>query len=374
MVGGVSTRRWRVAYEDTVEALVGPGARRALGGAAAPLGPDLVALVYDEGVPGGLVEDVASGLAGAGLRVVRLGLPGGEAVKTLDTVARLWRWLLEVEATRASLVVAVGGGAVTDTVGFAAATYMRGVRWATVPTTLLGMADAAVGGKTAVNLEAKNIVGAFHQPRFIVADVEYAATLPEREYRSGLAEVAKHALIRGGGMLERLKTLSGRLLGRDPEALTWAVLESIDVKMGVVSRDPREETGLRSILNLGHTYAHALEKASGYSIPHGYAVSIGLVVEAYAAVEAVGADPGLPGLVAGLLEGLGLPVRPPREPGCGEVVEHVRLDKKRRGDRLLLPLLREPGRVELVEMGLGEARRLLMEACARASSGAPALK
>ncbi len=356
---------WRISYSDTVEAVVGPGARAELGRLLASIEkpPDRVAVVADAGVPGELLEPLLQGLRDAGLPVSQRSLPGGEASKSLDTLVSLIEWLLGEEATRRTVLVAVGGGAVTDTAGFAASIYMRGIRWATVPTTLLGMADAAVGGKTAVNLVAKNMVGSFHQPRFIVADTEFVETLSERDYRSGLAEIAKHSLISGPGLYNWLRLNADLLLARDIAVVTEAVAKSIEVKMSIVSLDPREEIGERAKLNLGHTYAHALEKASGYSIPHGYAVAIGLVVEAKAAERLAGLNPEVTRMVEELLSRLGLPARPPRSPGCGETVQYIRLDKKRGGDRLLLPLLEDLGRVALHELPLDEARRAIGEAC-----------
>jgi len=344
---------------------VGRGARLLLGGKVAALEPpvDRVALVQDLGTPGRLVEELVRGLEEAGLRVSRRVLPGGEMGKRLEFLLDLWRWMLDEELTRSSIVVAVGGGAVTDTAGFAAATYMRGVRWVTVPTTLLGMADAGVGGKTAVNLAGKNMVGAFHQPRLVVADTEFAETLTEIDYRSGLAEIAKHGLIAGGSFYRWLLGSAESLLSRSQEALEKAVAESIDVKMEIVARDPREEKGIRAILNLGHTYGHALEKASGYMIPHGHAVAAGLAVEAAAAAKTLGLPEARVEEIRSLLARLGLPDRPPRSPSCEEAVKHVRLDKKRRGGRLLLPLLEDVGRPRLVELPLEEARRLLLDAC-----------
>jgi len=367
LAAGFERRTWCISYSDRVEALVGAGARLRLGEALAGIEPsvDKVAVVLDSGVPRSLVEPMLAGIREQGIPVSVYVSPGGEKAKSLEAVIELWRWMLGEELTRASVVVAVGGGAVTDSAGFAAATYMRGVRWVTVPTTLLGMADAAVGGKTAVNMAGKNMVGAFHQPRLIVADVEFVETLPEREYRSGLAEVAKHSLIRGGSFYRWLRDSSPLLLRRDMAALTRAVAESVDVKMGVVVQDPREEKGVRAVLNLGHTYAHALEKASGYTIPHGYAVAVGVVVESAAAERIIGTDPAVTAEVVSLVSSLGLPSAPPRSPGCEETIAEIRLDKKRRGDKLLLPLLEDIGRVRLVKLGLEEARKELLAACRR---------
>ena len=207
----------------------------------------------------------------------------GEAAKTLATVEDLCRRFAAWGLLRGDAVIALGGGVVGDTAGFAAATYYRGVAVLQVPTTLLAMVDAAIGGKTAVNLpEGKNLVGAFHQPVGVVADTDTLTTLPESEYRSGLGEVAKYALLGDvvsdpSGLVELLRLETTAVLTRDPAVLGDLVTRCVRIKADVVARDPEERTGLRATLNLGHTFAHALETAGGYGLTHGEAVAIGLV-------------------------------------------------------------------------------------------------
>lgn len=207
----------------------------------------------------------------------------GEQHKTLATVDELCRGFASRGLLRGDAVVALGGGVVGDTAGFAAAVYHRGVAVVQAPTSLLAMVDAAIGGKTAVNLpEGKNLVGAFHQPIGVVADTDTLATLSEREFHSGLGEVAKYALMYDvvedpTGLVALLREATTAVVGRDPAVLADVVARCVAIKADVVSRDPHERTGLRATLNLGHTLAHALEIAYEHRITHGEAVAIGLV-------------------------------------------------------------------------------------------------
>lgn len=231
-------------------------------------------------------------------------MPDGEAYKTLDTVARLYANFVQAGLDRGSTVIALGGGVVGDTAGFAAATYMRGVRLVQVPTSLLAMVDSSVGGKTGVDLpEGKNLVGAFKQPEAVLIDPDVLQTLPEREWRCGMAEVIKHALIADPGLLELVFT-------RDDDAALIA--RAVQVKVDVVQQDPYEQN-IRAHLNLGHTFGHAVEQVSGYAWLHGEAVGVGLVAAARLSqalgmlsaedarqIEAVVARMGLPTRLNGL--------------------------------------------------------------------------
>ena len=358
--------RFRIVDELEVLVAAGPGARREVGGLLAKTAGyagGKVGLVVDGGVPAAWRSDVASSLASKGIVFSVYEAGGGEEAKSISAVTRMWKWMISEDMTRDSFLLVMGGGAVSDAAGFAAATYMRGINWGVIPTTLLAMADASLGGKTGVNFEAKNIIGAFHHPSLIVADTELALTLSERDYVSGLAEVVKHAVIAGYEKLEMIRNRIDRILARDPGTLSEIVAMSIETKMGIVSRDYRERRGLRTILNLGHTFAHAVERASNYSILHGHAVAIGLNVEMIVAEKLLDYPRDQRLLVAQLLERLKLPIKPPSTIGCSEAVSYIRLDKKRRGDSLVIPLPRRIGRIELVELGLDDARRLLEDAC-----------
>jgi 3-dehydroquinate synthase len=264
-----------------------------------------------------LADRAARALGRLGLAVHRLEVPAGEDAKRLEVVAGLYERLARVPTHRADPVVAVGGGATTDVAGFAAATWLRGVPLVNLPTTLLGMVDAAVGGKTGIDLPAgKNTVGAFHQPTAVVADLDALAGLPPVEVRSGLAEVAKAGLVGDPGLAAALAAAAGAAAAGDPEALAPLVEAAVRVKAAVVGADEREAAAAatgpkasRLILNYGHTLGHALERLAGYrGLRHGEAVALGMVFAARVA-EAVGLA--APGLAAGhveLLRAVGLPV------------------------------------------------------------------
>jgi 3-dehydroquinate synthase len=263
-----------------------------------------------------------------------LTFPAGENSKTRETWLRLSDSLLDRGLGRDSAVIALGGGVAGDLVGFVAATYMRGVPYLQVPTTLLAMLDSSVGGKTGVDTpHGKNLIGAFHPPAAVIADPSTLATLPERAYRAGLAEAVKHGLIADVAYFEWMEAHVAALTLRDLEVLTRLVRRSVEIKAEVVSADERE-TGRRAILNAGHTVAHALEQASNFELPHGEAVALGLIAEC-ALAEQLGIAPvGLRERVAGLLIGLGLPERLPRPLDRAGLLRSMAIDKKNRGERI----------------------------------------
>ncbi|MBI3299620.1 MAG: 3-dehydroquinate synthase [Elusimicrobia bacterium] len=234
-------------------------------------------LVTDSALAGTLGRRLAAAFRKAGWEAPLFVLPRGETAKSLASVARLWDFLLKTGHERRDPVVALGGGTVGDAAGFAAATWMRGVPLVQVPTTLLAQADSCLGGKTAVNLPgAKNAVGAFHQPDAAVADVGTLKTLPERDYRSGLAEVVKYGLVLDAAFARELDRRWGLLERRESAALSWAVGRSLRLKAGIVAEDERDFSGRRELLNFGHTLGHALESASDYRVRHGEAVAFGM--------------------------------------------------------------------------------------------------
>ncbi len=307
-----------------------------------------VALFTDAGIRrlhGGPVLD---GLRAAGFEVTEVVLPEGEQVKTLDVARQAWDRLLEAGCDRSSTVVALGGGAIGDLAGFAAATYMRGMHLVQAPTTLLAQVDASVGGKTAIDHpRAKNLIGAFHQPRLVVVDTAVLLTLPEREFRAGLAEVVKHGIVLDARYFRDLEEQREALLRRDLPTLQHVVAGSCRIKGSVIERD-EQEAELRQVLNYGHTVGHALEAATGYGRwVHGEAVALGMVAEARIAERLGLAAKETTQRQVDLLRGVGLPVS-----GLGAapeaIIEAMSRDKKARDGRLPLVLAPEIGRFQIV--------------------------
>ena len=276
-------------------------------------------------------------------RGVTLTFPAGEASKTRETWARLTDELLARGYGRDTGIVALGGGVAGDLAGFVAATYLRGVPCVQVPTTLLAMLDASVGGKTGVDTpEGKNLIGAFHPPVLVVSDPAALATLPEREFRAGMAEAVKHGLIADREYFRWLEREASALLAREPAALERLVRRSVEIKAEVVSGDERE-AGRRAILNAGHTVAHAIERATSYGVPHGEAVAIGLVAECELAFRLGRAAPAVGERVAALFGRLGLPTRLPSPLDPGDLVQAMASDKKNRSARIRFALPSELG-------------------------------
>jgi 3-dehydroquinate synthase len=264
----------------------------------------------------------------------RLTFPPGEKSKTRESWARLTDELTDRAFGRDSAVIALGGGVTGDLAGFVAATYLRGIPYLQVPTTLLAMLDASVGGKTGVDTaHGKNLVGAFHPPVAVLADPQALATLPEGEYRGGLSEAVKHGVIADREYFEWIEDNIHALQARDVSALTRLVRRSVEIKAAVVGEDEREG-GRRAILNVGHTVAHALEQATGYRIPHGEAVALGLIAESRLAEKLGVASGGLERRVRQLLVNLGLPgtLSDPLRPA--ELLAGMARDKKNREGRI----------------------------------------
>jgi 3-dehydroquinate synthase len=260
----------------------------------------------------------------------RLVFPPGEAAKTRDTWARLTDELLALGIGRDAAVVALGGGVTGDLAGFVAATCLRGIPHVQVPTTLLAMLDSSVGGKVGVDTAAgKNQVGAFHPPAMVVADPLTLMSLPDREYRGGLSEAFKHGLIADRDYFDWIVAQGRDIRSKQPAAVTRLVTRSIEIKAGVVSQDERE-AGRRSILNAGHTVAHAVETASGYRLHHGECVAIGLVIECRLGEMMGVTEPGTATMMARALERFGLPLRLPDDIAPDAVVSAMVHDKKNR--------------------------------------------
>lgn len=285
-------------------------------------------------------------------------LPQGEAAKTLIAVRDVYRSFVKAGLGRDGAVIALGGGAVTDAAGFAAATYLRGLPWISVPTTLLGQVDSGIGGKTGVNLpEGKNLIGAFHQPRMVICDLKVLDSLPLREVISGLGEAVKYGLVFDRRFFDRMRRDWDRLLALDPVALEPVVRRCANEKLRVVGKDERETKGVRELLNFGHTVGHALEAEAGYgTLRHGEAVVWGM----RAAVALSLMKAGLPqqdALDAGRFLA-SIPVPRP-EVDLGRVVARMRRDKKVRGGKIRFVLLKAIGRPVVVPVSEKEARDCL---------------
>ncbi len=283
-----------------------------------------------------------------GLQHASLLLPDGETHKTLDSAGEIFASLARLGASRDATILALGGGVIGDLAGFAAACWMRGIAFVQMPTTLLAMVDSSVGGKTGVNLPAgKNLVGAFHQPRAVIADTTTLATLPAREYRAGLAEVVEYGAIADAAFLDWLQAHADALNARDAQVLGEAIERSCASKAAIVGRDEHER-GERALLNFGHTFGHALETVAGYgSLLHGEAVAIGML-QAARLSSLIGRAPAEDAQrLESLLRELGLPVAPP--PLDSErLLAAMRLDKKNIGGRLRLILWRGIGQADIV--------------------------
>jgi 3-dehydroquinate synthase len=337
--------RVTVALPDApYDVLVGPGV---LADAAALLGDRRkVAVVSQAGIADWHAPALTAALHAAGADTDVFLIDDGEDAKTLATVDDLCRRLAAWGLLRGDAVVALGGGVVGDTAGFAAAVYHRGVGVVQAPTTLLAQVDAAIGGKTAVNLpEGKNLVGAFHQPLGVLADTATLATLPPREFAAGLGEVAKYALMPGGEAVAAIVRDEARaVLARDGQVLSRLVAECAAIKAAVVAADPEERTGLRATLNYGHTLAHALETVGGYELLHGEAVAVGLVFAAALAVALERVDADALDRHRVLLGALELPSRVPVDVRADELLDVMRRDKKAAGGlTFVLPEQRDGG-------------------------------
>ncbi len=329
---------------------------------AAALGkPSGVAVLVDEHVAR-VSPRVPPLLTALGARLPRAQsflLPRGESAKNLAAVERTCEWLAAHGYDRGSALIGIGGGATTDHTGFVASIYLRGVAFALCPTTLLAAVDASVGGKTGVDIPAgKNLVGAFYQPRVVVADLGFLDTLPRREIAAGLAEVVKAGLIADADLLARLEAEAGQ--GLSPASLVAAIASAVQVKINVVSEDERER-GRRAILNFGHTVGHAVEAASGYELLHGEAVSLGMVA-ALALGEARGVTvPGLCVRTQALLARLSLPIDV-RSRLTAEVLDRIEVDKKRRSDAVRFVFVPRPGEAVLVDIPIEDAKRQILSA------------
>lgn len=321
---------------------IGPGVLSRVGEIVSSVcAPTAAAVVSNPTIAKYYGASVLESLKNAGIHTGEIIIPAGERFKTLRSVTKIYDGLLDMKMDRRGVVVALGGGVIGDMAGFAAATYMRGIDFVQVPTTLLAQVDASVGGKTGVDLpRGKNLVGAFHQPRAVIMDIQTLGTLPVRELRSGFAEVIKHGIIYDRQYFDYIDGNAANLLARDMSKLEYAVCRSVEIKRDVVEKDERE-SGIRAILNYGHTVGHAIEVLSGYGkYRHGEASSIGMVTEALLAEDSSLAEPGIATKIAAVLTKLRLPVSFDASLETKDIVRAIELDKKTMGGaiRMALPV------------------------------------
>jgi 3-dehydroquinate synthase len=320
--------------------------------AATPSRDGKALVVTDRHVAGTHADRAEKSLRQSGWTTARFELEPGEAAKTLTSASRLYDALAELQADRRTVVVAVGGGVVGDTAGFAAATYARGIPFVQVPTTLLAQVDSSVGGKVGVNHpRGKNLIGAFHQPLGVFIDTATLATLPDREFRCGLAEVVKYGVSLDGEFFAYLEAQIEGLNAREPGVLRHVIARSCQIKAGIVEQDEQELTGLRALLNYGHTFAHAYEAQAGYGkLLHGEAVAIGMVHASRLAERLGRVDSSVTQRQQRLIEAVHLPTALPADSfDVTAVLDKMRLDKKTIGGQLRFVLPASIGRVELVD-------------------------
>ena len=326
------------------EVLVGAGLFSSLASVLSRFCPaHRYAVVTDDRVAELYAVRLSRMLHGAGHRTDVFAFTAGEERKTRETWALVSDAMLETGCGRDTALLSFGGGVSGDLGGFVAATYMRGLPYVQVPTTLLAMIDASVGGKTGVDTAAgKNLVGAFHQPACVVIDPELLHTLPDAHLRAGLAEAVKHGAIADAAYLEWIEENADALLGGDLAALSRLIVRSVEIKAEIVARDERE-CGPRALLNFGHTVGHALEALSGYAILHGEAVAVGMVEEARIGERSGLTAPGTSARLRAVLTRLGLPTSLPIDVAADEVVGRTRTDKKARNGRVEYALIQEIG-------------------------------
>ncbi len=345
-----ASRSYDVVVGDALLESVGPRVREAVAGVDAAL------VVTDENVAPHYLRSVCASLEAAGLSCASLTLPAGEQHKNLSSYARILEALAAAELTRDSVVIALGGGVVGDMAGFAAATYMRGIRVVQVPTTLLAMVDSSVGGKTAIDVAAgKNLVGAFLQPSLVIADVSTLATLTPDVFVDGLGEIIKHGVLADPALFDELSTrplTQAESLGY----LARIVARNVEIKRDVVN-DDEQERGRRQTLNLGHTIGHAIEAASGYTLGHGHCVAAGLCCMARAAEAKGWAQAGTAERIVRCMAAQGLPTNTTM--GVEALYEQAIHDKKRHGTTVNVVVPLQVGAVEMRTIALSELHELI---------------
>lgn len=306
---------------------------------------DKVLIVTNSTIEPLYLDQVKSAIAATGVAVFDVILPDGEEYKTLEYVSQIWDACMEHRLDRKSVLIALGGGVIGDTTGFAASAFVRGVPFIQVPTTLLAVVDSSVGGKTGINHPmGKNMIGAFYQPHAVVVDSNVLKTLDDRQLASGIAEVIKYGIIRDWHFFEWSEQNVERLSNRDPDATQYAMIQSCKYKADIVSQDEKEG-GLRAILNLGHTFGHAIEASMGYgSWLHGEAVAAGMVMACEMSARLGWISSDITRRVEAVLARASLPTRPPPSVTLERFMTYMSVDKKVEAGVLRLILLKEPGK------------------------------
>lgn len=311
-----------------------------------------IAVITDSNVDKGQGLEFMEAMKPLGDRVSKLVIEAGEKNKTLDTVKEIYKFLIDMKFDRSSALVALGGGVVGDITGFAAATYLRGINFVQVPTSLLAQADSSVGGKVGVDFEgSKNVVGAFYQPRFVYINVNSLKTLPERELRSGLAEIIKHGIIRDSDFFEFIEYNIGKIYGFNEDALQYLAKVNCSIKGSVVEQDEKEND-LRAILNFGHTFGHAIETVSDFELLHGECISIGMVGAFKMAAYLEMTTGETVERVKKVLEKVGLPVSLGNL-DIEKIYNQMFYDKKIKNNRLVFVLPKKIG--EVIQISIDDA-------------------
>lgn len=335
--------------ERSYDIIIGSGLLDGIGARLKAYGPSpKAALVSNPTVFALYGKRVAGSLKKAGFNLEHVIIPDGEEYKNLETLKRIYDELLKHGLDRKSALIALGGGVVGDIAGFAASTYMRGISYVQIPTTLLAQVDSSVGGKTGVDHKlGKNMIGAFWQPGLVLIDVATLKTLPKKQLLAGLAEVIKYGVIYDSELFEFLEANRDRILNLDNEAITHIIRRSCEIKADVVSKDERE-SGLRAILNYGHTIGHAVETATGYTrYLHGEAVAIGMHLEAKLSQLLKGIDDGQVFRIKALIDSYGLPSEIPGDINRDDILSSMQLDKKAVAGKLKFILPERIGAVRI---------------------------
>ena len=275
-----------------------------------------------------------------------IGMEGGEKLKTINNLQKLWRLFSKNNLTRKSIVVGVGGGSLLDLTGFAASTYLRGIRFISIPTTLLAQADASIGGKNGVNLDGKNIIGTIYHPSHVIIDPLFLKFQPQEQFVDGLAEIIKHAIIDGDNAFSFIEKNITKILERNTRVLEKTLRSSVKTKLRIVRKDP-VESWERMKLNLGHTIGHAIEAISNYKISHGKSISIGLFVEAFFSHNRGMLDEKTLKRIERMLGRTGLPLKPPIKLELEKLAKAIYKDKKRRGQFIFIPIIHRIGEITI---------------------------